>query len=551
MKVYQRLAGNFVAEGVTHVFGIMGDGNMYWMHELDRLGGVKMLEVRHEGAGLGMADGWARVTRAPGIATATCGPGVTQLATALVTAARAGSPLVAFCGEHPTNDDEYNQRLDQARFAAGCESGFIRVNTPDGADDAVRKAFYLARLESRPVMLSAPMDVQQMAFDDGDEPYQPSSTLFSPRAVQPDPAALQQAADIIAGARKPVILVGRGAQWSGAGEAVLKLGDRIGALIATTLMAKTWLSEAEYHVGISGTYGTRTAMQLFEEADCVIAVGASMNRYTTEHGYLYPNARYVHLDSKPHLMMSGGRSADCYLQTDARAGVEALESLLARRSVKLTGYRTPEVKKRLPYQFEDRTEFPIEPGSVDPREICLALDEIVPADFGLFTGSGATAGFSNILFRRRRPVVLASHFFGCIGQMLPAAMGGVAATGNKPALLVDGDASIMMHLAEFETMVRYDMPLLVVCMNNQALGSEYYKLDAHKMKAELATIPTPDLGAVATAFGGRGRLVRSIGELRAAAGEWVARPGPMMLDVRISRSVVTLPYRRIHYGRDE
>ena len=66
MKVYQRLAADFVAEGVTHIFGIMGDGNMYWMHELDKLGGVKMLEVRHEGAGLGMADGWARVTRTPG-----------------------------------------------------------------------------------------------------------------------------------------------------------------------------------------------------------------------------------------------------------------------------------------------------------------------------------------------------------------------------------------------------------------------------------------------------------------------------------------------------
>src|SRR6266705_4626678 len=122
MKVYQRLAADFVAEGVTHIFGIMGDGNMYWMHELDKLGGVKMLEVRHEGAGLGMADGYARVTHTPGVATATCGPGVTQLATALVTAARAHSPLVAFCGESPTTDEEYTQRLDQAKFADACET---------------------------------------------------------------------------------------------------------------------------------------------------------------------------------------------------------------------------------------------------------------------------------------------------------------------------------------------------------------------------------------------------------------------------------------------
>ncbi len=549
MKVYQRLASAFKAEGVSHVFGIMGDGNMYWMHELDKLG-VKLLEVRHEGAGLGMADGWARSTHTPGVATATCGPGVSQLATALLTASRAQSPLVAFCGEHPTSDDEYNQRLDQARFAAGCETGFVRVATPDGADDAVRKAFYLAQLESRPIMLSAPMDVQQKEFDD-DDPYKPSSTLLPPRAVRPDPAMLEQAAAIVAGSKKPVIVVGRGAKWSGAGDAVLKLAGRIGALVATSLMVKTWLSEDEYHVGVSGTYATRTAMQLFEEADCVIGVGASLNRYTTEHGYLYPNARYVHMDSKPHVMMSGGRSADCYLQTDARAGVEALESLLAKRSFKQTGFRTGEVKERLVNALDDRTQFPLEPGTADPRPVCLALDEMVPAEYGLYTGSGATAGFSNILFSRRRPVVLASHFFGCIGQMMPAAMGAVAAAGNKPGLLVDGDASIMMHLAEFETMVRYGMPLLIVVMNNQALGSEYYKLDVHKMKAELATISTPDLGAVATAMGGRGRLARSVEDVRAAVAEWVARPGPMMIDVRISRSVVTLPYRRIHYGKDE
>jgi thiamine pyrophosphate-dependent acetolactate synthase large subunit-like protein len=549
MKVYQRLASAFKAEGVSHIFGLMGDGNMYWMHELDKLG-VKTLEVRHEGAGLGMADGWARVTRTPGIATATCGPGVSQLATALLTASRAESPLVAFVGEHPTSDDEYNQRLDQSRFAAACETGFVRMNTPDGADDAVRKAFYLAKLESRPIMLSAPMDIQQMEFDD-DEPYRPSSTLMPSRTVRPDPANLEQAADIIAGSRKPMIIVGRGAKWSGAGDAVRKLAERAGALIITTLMVKTWLGEDEFHLGISGTYATRTAMQLCEEADCVIAVGASLNRYTTEHGYLYPNAKFVHIDAKQHVMMSGGRAAECYVQSDARAGVEALESLLAKRSFKQTGYRTGEVRERLANAWEDRTQYTIEPGSVDPRQVILALDEAVPENINLFTGSGATAGFSNILFRRQRPLVLPSHFYGCIGQMMPAAMGGVTAMGNKPAILVDGDASVMMHLAEFDTMVRYGMPLLIVVMNNQMLGAEYYKLDAHKMNSALATIATPDLGAVATAFGGRGRLARSVDEVRAAVAEWVAKPGPMMIDVRIATSVITLPYRRIHYGLDE
>src|SRR5262249_8293735 len=173
-----------------------------------------------------------------------------------------------------------------------------------------------------------------------------------------------------------------------------------------------------------------------------------------------------------------------------------------------------------------------------------------PPEIGVVTGSGATAGFSNMLFNKPRCLLLPGHFFGCIGQMLPAAIGAVPASGNKPHALCDGDASGMMHSGEFQTAVRYGMPLLVVCLNNLALGSEYYKFDAHKMKADLATVGSPDLGAVGRAFGGRGRLVRSVDELRSATREFLENPAPMMLDVRISRNVITLPYPRIHYRKD-
>jgi acetolactate synthase I/II/III large subunit len=549
MKVYKRLAEAFKAEGTSAVFGIMGDANMYWYSELDKLG-VQLIEVRHEGAGLGMADGWARSTHTPGVASSTCGPGTSQLATGLLVAARAESPLVAFCGAHPTNDDGYNQRLDQGRFAAACETAFVPLNSAESADDVVRKAFYLARLESRPVMFNAPMDIQQKEFED-DEPYQPSSTILPRNAASPAPDAVQRALDIISKAKRPVIVAGRGARWSGAGDAILKLAERTGALIATSLMAKTWLSKDPFHIGVSGLYATKTAIQLLQEADVVIGVGASLNRYTTEHGYLYPNAKFVHLDTKPHVLMGNARSSDVYMQTDAKAGVEALEAALAKQSFKQTGYRTPEVKKRLVGHFQDRAEFPIADDKVDPREVVTTLDDVVPTNISLLTGSGATGGFSNILFTKERPLVMASHFFGCIGQMMPAAMGAVVASGYKPHVLVDGDASVMMHLAEFETMVRYKMPLLIVVLNNEALGSEYYKLDAHKMDKELSVISTPDLGGVAKAFGGKGKLARTVEEVRSAAAEWVANPGPMIIDARIERSVVTLPYRRIHYGRDE
>jgi len=104
---------------------------------------------------------------------------------------------------------------------------------------------------------------------------------------------------------------------------------------------------------------------------------------------------------------------------------------------------------------------------------------------------------------------------------------------------------------ELETVVRCGIPLLVTALNDQALGSEYHKMRAHNMQADLATISTPDLGAVARSFGGAGRLATTIEDVRAAATEWLANPGLMVIDARISRNVVSVPYRRLHYGRDE
>lgn len=104
MKVYEALADAFVKEGTSDVFGMMGDANMHWMAALaDR--GVRLYEVRHEGSGLGMADGWARGSGQPGVVTTTSGPGVSQLATSMLCASRAGTPLVAFCGETPLGDE--------------------------------------------------------------------------------------------------------------------------------------------------------------------------------------------------------------------------------------------------------------------------------------------------------------------------------------------------------------------------------------------------------------------------------------------------------------
>ena len=550
MKVFQALARAFAAEGTTAVFGMMGDANMYWMNELDKLG-IRQFEVRHEGAGLAMADGWGRTDGNPGVCTTTSGPGVAQLATTLLVAARARTPMVAFVGEAPLGDESYVQRLDQKRFAETCEAGFVHLTKGENAYEAVQTAFYRARTESRPILLSAPMDVQQQSFDDEEE-YVPSARLLSTaEPPYPNPKSIAAAADIIAGSERPVIIAGRGAMRAGAGPAILQLAENIGAIIATTLMAKTWLSdEDEFHVGISGLYSTRTAMELFQEADVVIGVGAGLNKYTTEHGYLYPGAKFIQVDAKQHIIMGDGRSADVFIHADAGIGIQQLHQALTEHGVRHTGYRTPEVKERLAVAFEDTQHYDLEPDTLDPRDICRLLDERIPPEIGLIIGGGQNICFSTILMTRKRRMLLANQHFGCIGQGLTTAIGAVVATGDKPAFLMEGDAGFMMHLPEFETAARYGLPLLVVIMNDQLLGAEYHKSVVKGLNADLARVTTPDLGAVGRALGGRGALVTTLDELGTAVDEYVADPRPTIIDARISPTVISIPYRRLHFGQD-
>jgi acetolactate synthase I/II/III large subunit len=551
MKVSDALASAFVKEGVTTVFGLMGNGNMYWWHALDQHPDVAIYETRHEGTALTMAEGWARATGQPGVCTVTQGPGLSQLATALVVAARARVPLVVYAGDTALNDPNGVQQFDQARFVDATEAGFVPIWKASEAEEAVRTAFYRARVESRPIVLNAPIDVQAEEYDGDIDEYQASSTLLPGRQrVQPDPDLLRETAHVIAEGKKPVIVIGQGAAAAGAGEAISRLADRIGALLATTLPMKGWLGESQYHVGVSGLYATRTAIELFADADVVIGVGASLNHYTTEHGYIFPNARYVQIDLKPSIVMGTGKRADHYLQGDAKLTVEMLDNLLAEQGFSSTGYRTTETRAMLAEYDPDPREFELDPGTVDPRQVAATLDDILPSDVGVVHGTGHCSGITAIFMRKPRKLTWAVNTFGCIGQAVPTAIGAAVALSGAPLVVLDGDASTLMHMSELETAARLGVKLLIAVFNDEALGAEYQKLVSKNMDARASVIPTPDLGAVARAFGCRGQQARTLDAVKAGVDEFMANEGPMLLDIRVSRSVISVPYSRLWFGED-
>ena len=303
MKVGEAVAAAFRAEGVSSVFGLMGDGNMDFMVAMRELG-AKVYDVRHESAAVNMADGYQRASGQVGVATVTCGPGVTQLGTALTVANRHRTPLIVLAGDTMTSLKGMGdlQDMDQRAFVEASGALFHQLRGPSTVAADVQQAFWLARTRRQPVVLDSPMDIQAAELV-GELNYETSSVrIAEPPPQSPDPVAVEKATDMIAGARRPVLLAGRGAVAAKAKEVLESLGERIGAAMATTLPAKGYL-DGPWSVGVCGTFSTARGEPVLNAADLVVFVGSSGSEETLAG--LRPGVRKLQIDLDPTAGLAG------------------------------------------------------------------------------------------------------------------------------------------------------------------------------------------------------------------------------------------------------
>ena len=549
LKGYQLLASAFAAEGVDRVFTLMGDGNMFWATALAREHGVRLIHARHEHSAVAMAEGYARKTGRVGIASTTCGPGFTQIMTALTVAVRQGTPVIVFAGDTPTTDAFHNQEVDQKPFALATGARFIAVRTADRMLECVREAFYVARYERCPVVLSVPMDLQDRVFDWAAD-YQPSDTVM-PRAqaVQPDPALVSEVATMLAAASRPIIIAGEGAMRSGAAAALEALAEQSGALLATTLRAKGLFDHNPWAIGISGAFSSDVAREFFASADLVVAAGASLTAYATEQGYLFPNAKVVQVDISPRGFWQGLRVADLHVRGDAKATATAIGDALRGRGPAREGFRTREVGAKIAAFTPDARPFPIEAGTFDPRAAVMELDRVIPPDWDIVVGC---AHFFNFVVTHMRGRAaerwFIAHAFGAIGQGLPTAIGVAVARGDPKVVLVEGDGSLLMHVQELEALARHGIRLLICVLNDGAYGAEVHKLVPAGVDPGEAIFGRTDLAAVSRGFQLAGHTVTDLGNLRALLEQYAASGKATLLDIPVSREVPSQQYRRLFWG---
>src|SRR5262249_37793296 len=184
MPIYEALAQAFAAEGVDAHFTLMGDGNMHWATAMKNLDGMPTFSAPHEHCAGAMAMGYHLATGKVGVASVTCGPGFTQITTALTVAARGRVPLVVFAGEAPINAKWYNQALDQPPLAAATGAHYMPAHSAQRMHQYVREAFYVARHERKPVVLGVPYDLQKQPLPDLGQ-YQPSASVLPPTEPLP------------------------------------------------------------------------------------------------------------------------------------------------------------------------------------------------------------------------------------------------------------------------------------------------------------------------------------------------------------------------------
>jgi thiamine pyrophosphate-dependent acetolactate synthase large subunit-like protein len=534
VRVAKAIAEALAELGVSHAFGLVGSGNFEVTAALVERG-ARFVGARHEGGAIVMADAFARLTGAVGVCSVHQGPGLTNTVTGLAEAAKSRTPLLVLAADVPAAASRSNFRVDQRGLAESVDAGHDRLGSPDTAvADAVR-AWDRARVERRPIVLSMPIDVQAAAAPE----WELRSTVRPAPVVAPPAHGVRRAAGALAGARRPLLIGGRGAMLAAAREPIEALADATGALLATSAVANGLFAGSPWSLGISGGFATPLAIELIRQADVVVSFGATLNMWTTRHGRLVsPAATVVQVDVDADAIGSHHR-ADVALVGDAAETARAL--LAALPAGARDGWRTRELRAEIasrrwrdePYEDAGGS------GHIDPRTLAMALDDLLPEHRLIATDSGHFMGWLPMYCRvpAERGFVF-TQAFQSIGLGLATAIGAAVACPDRLTVAALGDGGALMALPELETAVRLDLPLLVVVFNDAAYGAEVHHFGPDGFPVDLVRFPDTDFAAIAHAAGARAATVRATGDL-AEVERWLAAPaGPFVVDAKIVPTVV-------------
>lgn len=559
-----------LAEHIDAVFGVMGNGNAYFLDALERQTSAEFTAVRHEQGAVVAADAHHRASGRIAAATSTYGAGFTNTLTALAESVQAHIPLVLVVGDEPTSGPR-PWDVDQIALASAVGARTYTVGRADAAATTII-AIEHALTYRVPVVLAIPYDVA--ALEAGPVPPAPAPRIPAP--VHPKGEFAEGMLDDIAlalrDAERPFLLAGRGAWLAGAGDALGALADATGALTASTALGRGVFPAAEYDLGVTGGFGAEGAMELVRQADVAVVFGASLNQFTMRFGELFaPGTRVFQVDVAPaatHAHVGG------FVRGDARVVAEDLvgrlsaasavhsfgsderhaastateDSVSAAGSEAVHGWWRESVDIEAARAYESGDDLAPD-GRLDPRSAARRIAELLPEDRVVVSDGGHFIGWANMYWPVSSPdrMMMIGTAFQAIGQGWPSVVGATRARPESTIVLTSGDGGGLMAIADLESAVRASGGHgCAVIWNDAAYGAEVHLYGLKGLAEDPMRIPEVDFAAFVTAVGGEGVVVRTLADLD-RLGAWASEDPAtrrfLLLDLRISGDVIA-PYQQ-------
>ncbi|MCW1842318.1 thiamine pyrophosphate-binding protein [Prosthecomicrobium hirschii] len=530
--VHQILAETLAQQGVETLFGLVGDANLFMTDAFVRAGSGRYVACLHEAAAVLAALGYAQVSGRTGVATITHGPALTNVVTALVEGVKGGIPIVLVCGDTPPGDTQHLQKIDQRKIVDATGAGFVEMASAATAGADLARAFRQAAAERRPVVFNMRVDLQWTAAAE-----EAPAAGFPPseRAAAPDGDALDDALGMIASARRPLILAGRGA--IDARDALLALARRLQAPVATTLKASGLFHDDPFDLGVFGGLSRPATVDAILRADCIVAFGASLSKHTTETGAYTRDKRIVQIlpDDTPNDRRT---QPTLLLHGDAAKTACVMVERFDLAEIPPSGFADDDLRQALERDRAAIAEIPAfrptRPGTVDFVPALRTLDRAIDRDRTLVADLGrfVTTGWRALPVTAPNRLVYTSHF-GSIGCGLGEAIGAACATRGQTVLIVGDGGFQLSGFAELSTAVRERLDLVVIICNDGSYGAEHVQFTNRTMDPALSLIPSPDFAAVATALGAAAVTVRGTDDLAAAVALIGRGGGVRLIDLRL------------------
>lgn len=531
MKLYEALSKALMENAVSSFFGVVGDSNAYLVDDFTRKLGGKYVAAANENGAVLMALGAAMVSGQTGFATVTHGPALTNCVTALAEGVRSFTPIVLLCGDTPVKDRENLQNIDQRDVILSSGAGFEQMRTAESGLEDFARAVRRAQSERRPIGFNMPADLLWEEVD-----YHAVSwdvPDLSPTRL--DGEALDSAVGMIASAKRPIVLAGRGAIGPETRAALLKLARRIEAPLATTMRARNLFRGEDHALGVFGTVSTPQANEAIMSADCVIAFGAGLNFHTTAEGSFLEGKHVIQVSDRVE-DLGRGAMADVRILGTCKDTAESIVYWLDEAEIPGSGFT-----HELPAQGLDIpsvTEVTaIRDGVVDFLPTIARLEEILPRDRTLVTDAGRWMVRSYATFTAPGPRDhVTSASFGSIGLGMGSAIGAAAARSDRPTILLCGDGGFMLGgITELHTAVREKMDLIVVVFDDGSYGAEHIQLTDKQIDPQVALFNWPSFTTLAEALGAAGTEVSSPADLDVlqAIIDGRDRTKPLLIDVKL------------------